>query len=112
MKYLKIKNYSSSMLNGEDWGSCVVYLKFNDKNKAIAQMEFHANGKKLRYHLPIEQDEYSIINDTPLYNEQGDFLYKNCDSTFIAAELFNQLWAETLFGNQENDFADEFGAKE
>jgi hypothetical protein len=103
MKYLKIKNYPSSMLNGENWGGCDLYLKFNETHRAIGQMEFHANGKKLRYHWPTTQGKDSLINDLPIYDEKENFLYGNYDYTFIPANTFNQLWLETLFDNQDKD---------
>jgi hypothetical protein len=104
MKYLKINNHPSSMLNGEDWGSCEVYLQFNDKHRAIAQMEFHTNGKKLHYHLRFSEDKYSVLLDMPLYDENGNFLQGKHDYEFITAEEFNQLWIETIFDNPRDEF--------
>jgi hypothetical protein len=37
--------------------------------------------------------------DAPLYNDDGKFMLGDCDYEFITAELFNQLWIETIFDN-------------
>ena len=104
MNYLKIKNYPSTMLNHENWGSCDVYLQYNKNHRVIAQMEFHANGKKLHYHLRYNNDKYSVLLDLPLCDDNGNFLLARYDYEFITAEEFNQLWRETIFDNPREEY--------
>lgn len=99
MQYISIDNYPSCMLNDEDWGGCQLFLEIGSDGYAVRQMEFHHNGKKLKYAKnAIFQDEFSALVDNHFCAndsyEFGEYRYTTIDQS-----TFDIMWDETPFDN-------------
>ena len=89
------------MLNNEDWDGCQLLLEIGNDGYPMRQMEFHNNGKKLRYtKTGISQDEFSVLVDSHFRaNDNYDFgKYKY---EIMDQSEFDILWNETAFDNTD-----------
>ncbi len=102
MQYISVDNYPSSMLNNEDWGGCRLHLEIGNDGYPMRQIEFHKNGKTLKYTKNgIFQDEFSVLIDSHFQANDGydfdKYKYKILDQS-----EFDTLWNETVFDNTDN----------
>ena len=99
---ISVDNYPSSMLTGEDWGGCQLFLEIGHDGYPQRQMEFHKNGKKLKYAKNgITQDDFSVLIDSHFRaNDNYDFgkyTYQVMDQS-----KFDIMWNETVFDNLDS----------
>ena len=97
MSYILIKDYPSTMLNGEDWGHCRLYLDIGSDGYPIRQMEFHSNGKKLSYSKTHVEDEFSVLSDACLDLEKH--VFQGLEFVCIEEFDFEVLWNTASFDN-------------